>query len=351
MSFAQQKPIIGGSAVQPHEFPFAVYLSIETQPSWHAVCGGTLISDRHIVTAGHCLIHAPSAQAIKVGYGHAHVKQQTHARVKRLQVHPQFNPRTLFNDIAVIELDTPIRQTRTVHRVPVFFGSVEPGHVVTTVGWGITSNAPGSHTVPAMNKVDLTVASPKSCRTVDESFQSSNGPFVCTGTQPGGRDECSGDSGSPALVTVQAGKPLGSRDLALLRKFINRAKSQHSSSASSSIARHWRRPKAQAYSSPLAVDFLDMRLAALTSYGDNSHHDVHPPCGDPNGFGFSTHVAFYADFITNATGLPRSELEAPLRLDRLADVRSSGASASNTAASVNHMLALLVLVVTFLVGR
>ncbi|KAJ2753960.1 Epidermal growth factor-binding protein type B [Coemansia aciculifera] len=316
MSFGQLKPIIGGSSVQPHEYPFAIYLSIETQPSWHAVCGGTLISDRHIVTAGHCLIHAPSAQAVKIGYGHTHVKQQEHVRAGRLIVHPQFNPRTLFNDIAIIELETPIRQTTNVYRIPIYFGSVEPGQVLTTMGWGITSNAPGSRTVAVMNRVDLSIADPSNCKKVDESFVSNNGPFICTGTQPDGRDECSGDSGSPAIVTMQSNSPMNQRELYELRQ---RELSEGSKSwgllariGNSGLFANSRRSRRRE-----KQQLRDVRLVALTSYGDNTHHDVHPPCGDPLGFGFSTHIAHYVGFITNATGLSRSVLEAPLRLDRL----------------------------------
>ncbi|KAJ2834247.1 Epidermal growth factor-binding protein type B [Coemansia furcata] len=305
MSFGQLKPIIGGNSVQPHEYPFAIYLSIETQPSWHAVCGGTLISDRHIVTAGHCLIHAPSPQAVKIGYGHTHVKQQEHAQALRLTVHPHFNPRTLFNDIAIIELDKPIRQTPNVYRIPIYFGPVEPGQVLTTMGWGITSNAPGSRTVAVMNRVDLSIADPVNCKTVDDSFVSNNGPFICTGTQPDGRDECSGDSGSPAIVTMQNNMPMNQREL---RDLEQSGKGWGLLSGLVGNSRRRRREKQQVH---------DVRLVALTSYGDNTHHDIHPPCGDPLGFGFSTHIAHYAGFITNATGLSRSVLEAPVRLDRL----------------------------------
>ncbi|KAJ2574155.1 Epidermal growth factor-binding protein type B [Coemansia sp. RSA 1836] len=332
MSFGQLKPIIGGSQVLPHEYPFAVYLSIETQPSWHAVCGGTLVSDRHIITAGHCLIHAPSTQSVKIGYGHTHVKQQEHARAYRLLIHPHFNPRTLFNDIAIIELATPIRQTINAHRIPIYFGPVDPGQVLTTMGWGITSNAPGARTVAVMNRVDLSVASPDRCKAVDASFVSSNGPFICTGTQPGDRDECSGDSGSPAIVTLKdggGGSPMGPRELREMRQRELLAQANVSSNDSSSSRwsrligaggglRHskWRQQQQQ-QQQLLRLQLRDVRLVALTSYGDNTHHDVHPPCGDPSGFGFSTHIAHYTDFIVNATGLTRAELEAPLRLDRL----------------------------------
>ncbi|KAI8324494.1 trypsin-like serine protease [Martensiomyces pterosporus] len=363
MSFGQLKPIIGGERVETHEFPFAVYLSIETQPNWHAVCGGTLVSSRHIITAGHCLYHAPSASAVKVGYGSTHIKKQMTARAANYTIHPDFNPRTLFNDIAVIELDKPVVQSTMVHRIPLYFGSVDPGQVVTTMGWGVTSNSPGSHTVPVMNRVDLQVADPAMCRKVDDSFESNNGPFICTGTQPGNKDECNGDSGSPAIITLVSGKPRSVDSPAPLRahsslwgrygttadmwlgKTTQARGSSGGSSGGSRHARWWGR----AVRAEARVSTGDMRLVALTSYGDNINHDTHPPCGDPTGFGFSTHIGYYAGFLARATGMTAQQLEEPVRIDRLATTRVSGAQ--QQAACLNAMLLPAVILVLLFINR
>ncbi|KAJ2401708.1 Transmembrane protease serine 11D [Coemansia sp. RSA 2559] len=280
MSFGQLRPIIGGAPASEHEYPFVVHLSIETRRSWHAVCGGTLLSPSHVVTAAHCLFHAPSPRAVKVGYGHAHIQKQKTASARALHIHQGFDGRTLANDIAIIELEAPIRETREAHRLPVYFGAVPGGQLLRTMGWGVTSNDAGEHTVARMNHVDLLVAAPRDCRRVDRAFLSSNGPFVCTSTS-GGRDECSGDSGAPAILIGD-----GSRSWIKAR---------------SAARQQGQQP----------------RLVALTSYGDNASHDAHPPCGDPAGFGFSTHVAYYHEFITNVTALTRGQLEEPVRLDRL----------------------------------
>ncbi|KAJ1662506.1 Transmembrane protease serine 11D [Coemansia sp. RSA 1813] len=298
MSFGQLRPIIGGGPVNAHEYPYVVHLSIETRPSWHAVCGGTLISAKHIVTAAHCVFHTPSPHAIKVGYGHAHTQRQRTAKARAFYIHDGFDSRTLANDIAVIELEAPIRETREAHRVAVYFGPIVGGHMLRTMGWGVTSNEPGAHTVALLNRVDLAVAAPAECRKVDRAFVSSNGPFVCTSTA-GGRDECSGDSGAPAIMIQEA--PRFSRSRGLLW---NRKKSRRSE--------------------------YGVRLVALTSYGDNTSHDAHPLCGDPGGFGFSTHVAYYHEFITNVTGLTQEQMQEPVRLDRLG---SSDTAARQTSSA------------------
>ncbi|KAJ1883704.1 Transmembrane protease serine 11D, partial [Coemansia sp. IMI 209127] len=217
MSFGQLRPIIGGGPASEHEYPFVVHLSIETRPSWHAVCGGTLLSPSHIVTAAHCLFHAPSPHAVNVGYGHAHIQRQKTVRAHAFHIHQDFDARTLANDIAIIELESPIRETREAHRVPVYFGPVPGGQLLRTMGWGVTSNDAGEHTVARMNRVDLLVAAPRDCRRVDRAFLSSNGPFVCTSTS-GGRDECSGDSGAPAIL-IEDGRFAGSRSGGISSRF------------------------------------------------------------------------------------------------------------------------------------
>ncbi|KAJ2157542.1 hypothetical protein GGF46_004431 [Coemansia sp. RSA 552] len=312
MSLGQAKPIVGGTSAGTHAYPFAVYLSIETQPSWHAVCGGTLVSRKHVVTAGHCVHHAPSPEAVKLGVGHAHVKHQQRRVARKISVHPQFDKRTLANDIAIIELDKDVQENEHAHRIPVYFGDVPAGATVTTMGWGITSNLPGARTVSAMNKVDLMVAEPGLCRNVDGAFIDNNGPFVCTSTQPGNHDECNGDSGSPAVITLNNGR-------------IHRY-------------RHGNRRTRTA-------ELGDMHLVALTSYGDNQSHDEHPPCGDPAGFGFSTHVAYYHEFIQNATGLSRQQLEEPVRLDRLATADHVSAAFQPQVVWLNSVIALVAVLV------
>ncbi|KAJ2795220.1 hypothetical protein H4R21_005197 [Coemansia helicoidea] len=262
----QAQPIVGGSPAGEHKYPFAVYLSVETEPRWHAVCGGTLVSSRHIVTAAHCVHGAGRAQMVKVGLGSASVGEQTRREAQAITVHPQFDARSLANDIAVVEIDA-VAPGAAVQRAPVYFGPVDAGSVVTAMGWGLTSNAPGARTVARMNAVELEVADPRQCRAVDDRFASSNGPLLCTATRPGARDQCSGDSGAPVVIAL--GRP--------------------------------------------AAAGSDLRLVALTSFGDNIRHDSRPPCADPAGFGFSTHVAHYQRFLTNATGLSRAQLEAPVR--------------------------------------
>lgn len=45
------KRIVGGKETKPHQFPWAV--AITRKGYMH--CGGALINDRYVLTAGHCI--------------------------------------------------------------------------------------------------------------------------------------------------------------------------------------------------------------------------------------------------------------------------------------------------------
>ena len=70
--------IVGGSEVTPYSLPWQVGLVEKNQDAPY--CGGTLISDRHILTAAHCIVHGRS------------VKPDTVARSSAVDFHGQKMP-------------------------------------------------------------------------------------------------------------------------------------------------------------------------------------------------------------------------------------------------------------------
>lgn len=93
--------IVGGEATTIDKFPYQISLQFLDKH----ICGGSLISLKHVVTAGHCILKASdpiyydilAGSTTHTGDGHAQLRD-----VERLVIHPEYNSGATKNDIAII---------------------------------------------------------------------------------------------------------------------------------------------------------------------------------------------------------------------------------------------------------
>ncbi|XP_076259398.1 uncharacterized protein LOC143195819 isoform X1 [Rhynchophorus ferrugineus] len=200
-----QRRIVGGEEAGFGTFPWQAYIRIGSSR-----CGGSLISRRHVVTAGHCVARATPRQ-VHVTLGDYVINSAVEPLpaytfgVSSIQVHPffKFTPQADRFDVAVLRLDRAA--LNLPHVTPICLpakGESFLGDVGQAAGWGALS--PGSRLRPqTLQTVRVPVIDNRQC----ERWHRSKGiqvtiydEMLCAGYKNGGRDSCQGDSGGPLML-------------------------------------------------------------------------------------------------------------------------------------------------------
>ncbi|MFI9742364.1 serine protease [Streptomyces sp. NPDC052494] len=196
--------IVGGQEAKPHQYPFMAGLVDLAEQ--RVMCGGALVSDRYVLTAAHCLTGSYSSPA-RVGVllgDHdlttaADSPYTVLATPERFVVHPDYDPESQRNDIALVRLAEPVAFNRGVGPVglpsPYAHGTFDHTQVEVP-GWGATSFGGGTSDV--LRTVVLGTMSNPTC--VDRGMSQVASPQICTYSP--GRDTCLYDSGGPLVHRV-----------------------------------------------------------------------------------------------------------------------------------------------------
>jgi len=206
--------IVGGKPSLANQWPWMVALVKNGNNNYQGqFCGGSLISPTWVVTAAHCLRDAQE-KAVKPG----NIRVVSHLldlksdigknfAVKRIFSHPKFNTETVNNDIALLQLQSPVTD---VPALPLVSGSaLWVNATAAIIGWGALSDQDSRHSVYPNQLYDTTlpIISNKQCQAAYDTQpldlfgkQTITDTMMCAGFSDGSRDTCNGDSGGPLVV-------------------------------------------------------------------------------------------------------------------------------------------------------
>ncbi|XP_025891702.1 coagulation factor IX [Nothoprocta perdicaria] len=189
--------VVGGSDSMRGEVPWQVYLVNSHNVGF---CGGSIINERWVVTAAHCLQPGDNVTAVAGEYNtKAEDATEQRRRVVRIVPHPTYNA-TLnkhHNDIALLELEEPLRFNSYV--TPICLGSRDfttkllKYGLGTVSGWGSLYYRGREATVLQVLRVPF-VDRPTCLKSTSITIEHN---MFCAGFSAGGRDTCEGDSGGP----------------------------------------------------------------------------------------------------------------------------------------------------------
>ncbi|CAD1469910.1 unnamed protein product, partial [Heterotrigona itama] len=203
--------VVGGWPAQLGAWPWIAALGYRnnlnpSQPKW--LCGGSLISARHILTAAHC---AERNDLYVVRIGDLNIRRDddgahpVQIEVESKIIHPGYDSQAHVNDIAVLRLAQEVPFSDYVYPIclPVedrLRNNNFYRYYPFVAGWGSQqSRGPASD---MLLEVQLPVVSNEACNEAYSKFKSTeiDNRVICAGFAMGGKDACQGDSGGPLML-------------------------------------------------------------------------------------------------------------------------------------------------------
>lgn len=227
--------IVNGDQGDPSRFPFLVALldtsTYAKDGAFQAqFCGGTLTTPTTVVTAAHCVVDeedgsVTAADTILIGFGpDLKATPMRTVQVALVTPSPQYDRRSVINDVAVLTLATPVTDVATLLPLSPTEAAayLTPGAALAVAGWGKLQAA--GRQFASFFRVGNLVLFPDSTCGGGASYVLNGVKFLGYGPQDadpasmlcaagttaaGARiDSCQGDSGGPVVEGTGAGARL-----------------------------------------------------------------------------------------------------------------------------------------------
>ncbi|KAF5298248.1 hypothetical protein FQR65_LT09759 [Abscondita terminalis] len=215
----EDQRLIGATFAAIDEFPWMALIRYRDNENDDVgfKCGGTIINNRYVLTAAHCILTDPQPiKPIGVRLGEWRISTPEDCiehiailhcsdpvvdrKISQQIPHPYFNSRTGNNDIGLLRMDEDISYSDYIRPIclpPINLPPPPIGSIMTVCGWGATED--GSQ-ADIKSKIEIPLVSNTECLKTVSSLTSITPNQVCAGGVEG-KDACKGDSGGPLMRT------------------------------------------------------------------------------------------------------------------------------------------------------
>ncbi|XP_026313565.1 serine protease gd-like [Hyposmocoma kahamanoa] len=215
MRYSPNPLIVNGKPTYEGQWPWQIALYQTQTVDNKYICGGTLVSHSHVITAAHCVTRRNSNRVVNrntltVYLGKHNLRTSVDGvqirLVSDIKVHPEYNASAYSRDLGILELREPVTYTDWVRPACLWpENEVDLANVIgetgSVVGWGfdITGTATEELTL-----VEMPVVDQETCiRSYSEFFARFTSEYTFCAGYRDGTSVCNGDSGGGMVFNKQ----------------------------------------------------------------------------------------------------------------------------------------------------
>lgn len=209
----KRPPIVGGDEINIEQTPY----QISMRRNGRHICGGSILSDHIVISAGHCIYGLANSKTLSVVAGATLLSSNDgqEFRVARFVMHPKYRDINKDYDVVLLILNGQFKFNHFVKIISLATIMPSQGSKTLISGWGyLDHNIPITPNHLMATEVELFPDS--KCRAA--YWYMTTDRMICAGVDGGGIDACSGDSGGPMVYegelvgVVSAGNGCGDPD-------------------------------------------------------------------------------------------------------------------------------------------